>query len=186
MSSTPQPSQLMLGFMTIFSEGNGYVGGYLVTNSWGRPLEFRLSTAVQPNKVQQILYANTLTEYLCADLIGKTLIDKTSTPVHILFSDSLLVLPVRSRLEIPVLGVVPREGPDSGLPSDRDLISITHRACSLALCYESKWAADLPVIQERLERIDLGMDLSEPFLRIREAMGEARKMGVNRGTTQAA
>ena len=41
-------------------EASGYLGGYLVTNTWGRPLEFRLSSAVQPNRVQQILYAGTM------------------------------------------------------------------------------------------------------------------------------
>lgn len=72
MSDPTLPASLHLGFLTVFAEPNGYLGGYLTTNSWGRPLEFRLSTAVQPNKVQQILYARTLNEYLCADLIGKT------------------------------------------------------------------------------------------------------------------
>ena len=45
-----------LGFFTVQREPTGYVGGFLVTNRWGRPLEFRLSSPVLPNKVQQILY----------------------------------------------------------------------------------------------------------------------------------
>src|SRR6202049_3625030 len=67
---------LNVGFLTVLHEASGYLGGYLVTNVWGRPLEFRLSTAVQPNRVQQILYAGTLQAYLHADLIGKTLVEK--------------------------------------------------------------------------------------------------------------
>ena len=55
MASTA-PATLNLGFLMIVHEPNGYAGGYLVTNQWGRPLEFRLSTAVQPNRVQQVLY----------------------------------------------------------------------------------------------------------------------------------
>src|SRR6266481_10176718 len=86
LSSTT--ATLNLGFLTILHEPAGYLGGYLVTNSWGRPLEFRLSTAVQPNRVQQILYAGTLEGYLCADVIGKTLVDKTSTVVHLLVTDT--------------------------------------------------------------------------------------------------
>src|SRR5437588_8117327 len=39
-----------LGFLTIVQENGSYQGGYLVTNLWGRPLEFRLSSAVQPNR----------------------------------------------------------------------------------------------------------------------------------------
>src|SRR5437763_4934786 len=103
MSEATLPTHLHLGFLTVFAEPTGYLGGYLVTNSWGRPLEFRLSTAVQPNKVQQILYAGTLTEYLCADLIGRTLVEKTATPAHLLVTDSPNVLPLRSRVDVPVV-----------------------------------------------------------------------------------
>lgn len=172
--------------MTIFAEGSGYVGGYLVTNSWGRPLEFRLSTAVQPNKIQQILYADTLTEYLCADLIGKTLIDKTATPVQFLFVDTLLALPLRTRLDIPVLAVLPKDSPELASLSETEYRRISHRCSVVPLVHEAKHDADVPTIQELLERIDAGLDISEPFLRIREAMTEARKMGVNRGTAQVA
>src|SRR5205809_4555368 len=86
----------------IVHEPNGYVGGYLVTNQWGRPLEFRLSTAVQPNRVQQILYGGTLQSYICADLIGKTLVEKTSAGVQFVLTDHEAVLDLRQRLEIPV------------------------------------------------------------------------------------
>src|SRR6476620_3074633 len=84
MSESTLAGPIHLGFLTVFQEGPGYLGGYLVTNSWGRPLEFRLSTAVQPNRVQNLLYGKTLQEYLCADLIGKTLIDKCATPITML------------------------------------------------------------------------------------------------------
>src|SRR6476659_123684 len=70
MASTPTTGPLNLGFLTILQDGTSYLGGYLVTNQWGRPLEFRLTSAVQPNKVQQVLYAATLVPYICGDLIG--------------------------------------------------------------------------------------------------------------------
>src|SRR5262249_7230983 len=59
-STTSPPN---VGFLTVLQEPSGYLGGYLVTNLWGRPLEFRLTSAVQPNKVQQILYGDTLLSY---------------------------------------------------------------------------------------------------------------------------
>jgi hypothetical protein len=39
-------------------------------------------------------------------------------------------------------------------------------------------AADRPVVWELLDRVDTAVDLSEPFGRIREAIAEARRMGV--------
>src|ERR1700745_94300 len=91
-----------LGFLTILRDGAGYLGGYLVTNAWGRPLEFRLSSAVQPNRVQQILYGPSLEPYICADLVGKTLVDKTITAAHIILTDQRAALDLRLRVEVPV------------------------------------------------------------------------------------
>src|SRR5271168_101359 len=84
-----------LGFLTVLHEASGFLGGYLVTNIWGRPLEFRLSSAVQPNRVQQILYGGTLQPYICADLIGKTLVDKAGVPVQLVVTDREEVLDLR-------------------------------------------------------------------------------------------
>lgn len=176
MSDPTIPANPCLGFLTVFSEANGYLGGYLVTNSWGRPLEFRLSTAVQPNKVQQILYGNTLTEYLSSELIGKTLIEKTATPIHLLVTDSLHVLPIRNRLDTPVLLALP-DGRATHA-SERLLASFSHDRSSIPLALDLRWGEDEARIRAILDRVDSALDLAEPFTRIREAMGEARKMGV--------
>src|SRR5437763_16754070 len=146
MSEATLPTHLHLGFLTVFAEPTGYLGGYLVTNSWGRPLEFRLSTAVQPNKVQQILYAGTLTEYLCADLIGRTLVEKTGIPPHLLVTDSVNVLPLRSRVDVPVVAAVPAppvaDAPGSSGPGERSLATFSHPRSSVPLTLDLKWAGD--------------------------------------------
>ena len=181
MSESTPTGPIHLGFLTVFQENGGYLGGYLVTNSWGRPLEFRLSTAVQPNKVQSILYGPSLQEYLCADLIGKTLIDKCATPIHLLVTDSIQVLPIRSRLDAPVLAVIGPDEPDIPfLPSER--IARYERE-GPPIYFDPRLAEDRGRIQALLERLDTGFDMREPFSRIREAMSEARKLGV---TTRAA
>src|SRR5437588_8019973 len=96
-----------LGFLTILREAGGYLGGYLVTNLWGRPLEFRLSTAVQPNRVQQILYGSTLAGYVCGELIGKALFDKTGNCAHVILTDTADALGLRRCVEVPVVWVAP-------------------------------------------------------------------------------
>ena len=157
-----------LGFLSVFQEGGGHVGGYLVTNAWGRPLEFRLSSAVQPTKVQQILYGDTLHAYLCGELIGKTLLDKTATPVQCVVTDNPLALDLRLRLDIPVaLLHVGQDAPSAppGLMVQPNLY-----------CH-SRQPGDVAAIREVLARIP-SLDLAEPFARIKEAMSEARKLGV--------
>src|SRR4029077_1762342 len=94
-----------LGFLTVLHEASGFLGGYLVTNLWGRPLEFRLSTAVQPNRVQQILYGPTLPGYVCGELIGKTLVEKTGTPAQVILTDTFDVWNLRRIVDVPVVWV---------------------------------------------------------------------------------
>ena len=170
MSDNP-PSPVAVGFLTVIHDATGVFGGYLVTNAWGRPLEFRLTTAVQPNRVQQILYGPTLTEHLHADLIGKTLVEKTATQPGLIVTDSLPALGLRSRVGVPVVAL----GPADGVP---DLIVLASPRSSVPLLLAARFDEDRPLIEDRLERIDPAVDLAEPFGRIREAMAEARKMGV--------
>jgi hypothetical protein len=162
--SQAAPAAWNVGFLTIVRETAGFLGGYLVTNPWGRPLEFRLSTAVQPNRVQQILYGATLEPYVCADLIGKTLIEKTAAPAQVIVTDTEAALDVRQRLDVPVaLLRTTKEAGDSATPG---------------LTIHPRFPHDSAVVGELRERLGTAFDLNEPFLRIREAIGEARKMGV--------
>ena len=169
-----------LGFLTVLHEASGYLGGYLVTNVWGRPLEFRLSSAVQPNRVQHILYAATLEPYICADLIGKTLVDKAAVPVQLIVTDHEAVLDLRLKLECPVLWLAPVA--DSRRESDDHrgaLVSPGEAGRGSLLCHP-RFGSDVPLARELLTRLDSSFDLAEPFLRVREAIGEARKLGVHK------
>jgi hypothetical protein len=183
LSQTIAPATLNLGFLTVLREPNGYLGGYLVTNQWGRPLEFRLSTAVQPNRVQQILYAGTLEAYLCADLIGKTLVDKTAVPAQLLLTDTEAALDLRARVEAPVLWLAPPDrGERPAVAGDQPGVASTvvgpAPASRGTIHCHARFPQDAAVIREMIEGLTGVVDLAEPFARIREAIGEARKMGV--------
>ncbi len=165
MAAVPPPAT-NLGFLSVFSEANGYIGGYLVTNGWGRPLEFRLTSAVQPNRVQQILYGDTLPGFLCGELIGKTLVEKTTTPAQLILTDNPLALDVRLRLEQPVALWQAADTPPPGLIVQPNI-----------WCH-ARFPEDVATVRDLLEKIG-PIDLGEPFVRVREAMAEARKLGVS-------
>ena len=180
MSTSPAPlavidrtsGPLQLGFLTVLRDANGYLGGYLVVNGWGRPLEFRLTSAVQPNRVQQILYGDTLGPYVCADLIGKTLVDKAGIPVRLVVTDREEVLDLRLKLDVPVAWLA---------PPDADGAAVEARPAAPgrgAVHCHPRFDADGATVRGLLEQLDAAFDLAEPFQRIREAIGEARKMGV--------
>jgi hypothetical protein len=168
VASTP----LNIGFLSVLQEGGGYLGGYLVTNVWGRPLEFRLSSAVQPNRVQQILYANTLVPYICGDLIGKALVEKAGLPVQLIVTTCESALDLRLKLEVPVVWLAPPDDSRAGGPLAVELPETR----GVLVCH-SRCPGDMAAVRQLLAEMN-GLDLVEPFARIREAIGEARKMGV--------
>ena len=171
VSQSPTLSSPTLAFLTVLQEPSGWLGGYLVTNGWGRPIEFRLTTAVQPNRVQTALYGPTLNEYLIADLIGKTLVEKTATKADLIVSDTAAALPLRSRIVMPVVSLR-----SSNVPAGVTVID--HPRAPGGLLLPALYATDRGAVAAILDRIDPAVELAEPFGRIREAIAEARKMGV--------
>lgn len=163
-----------LAFLTVQQEPAGWTGYYLVTNAWGRPLEFRMSSAVQPNRVQTALYGPTLLDYLHGDVIGKALVDKTTLKPDLIVTDTPPALALRARVEVPVVALRP-----DGVMLPADTRALTHPRSSLALLVAAAFAADEPLVAARLDAVDPSVDLSEPFARIREAVAEARKLGVS-------
>jgi hypothetical protein len=164
------------GFMTIVHESNGYVGGYLVTNTWGRPLEFRLSTAVQPNRIQQILYGQALQPYVFADLIGKALFERTATRPQLVLADRAPLLSLRPHVDVPMVYLPQENAPSRSESSDCAFIISTADGSSAAFCH-SGFAADRELARTLLDRLRDNIDVNEPFGRIRDAVSEARKMG---------
>ena len=129
-----------LGFLTVQQEPAGWAGYYLVTNAWGRPLEFRLTTAVQPTRVQQLLYGNTLTEYLHGEVIGKALVEKTSILPGLIVADSVSALGLRAHTAVPVVALVP----DAGHAPDR--IAVRHARFPHPFWVHAQHAADRETI----------------------------------------
>jgi hypothetical protein len=173
---TPASPPAHLGFLTVAHEPGGFLGGYLVTNFWGRPLEFRLSTAVQPNRVQQILYGSTLADYVCGELIGKALYDKTGSPAQVILTDTVDAWSLRQVIDVPVI----RVAPIGELPAGPDPSAIVVRAAISdrgPLLAHPDFPDDGPRVKDLFDRL-AGLDMSEPFARIRDAIAEARKMGV--------
>ena len=92
-----------LGFLTAIEvPERGFVGGLLVTNHFGRPLEFQCTAPLKPNRAQEILYGPTLVPYVLGDLIGRTLIEKVGVKPHLVLTERNDLLPMRELVSIPV------------------------------------------------------------------------------------
>jgi hypothetical protein len=184
MSSGEMPPQASLGFLTVLEhEEHGLVGGYLLLNTSGRPLEFHCTAPVKPNRAQQILFGPTLESYLYGEQIGQTLLIKSALQPLFVCTDVVGALAVRDYVATPVVFVVAAaEAPQAGTnlvwrvdTAQRDGAHLNPFVLGRnQLAVPANHDDDRVAISQRLESI-AELDLAEPFERIREAVEEAHK-----------
>ena len=169
-------------------ENAGFIGGLLVLDRSGRPLEFHCTTPVRATRAQQILYGPTLRPYLFAEQIGDTLLSRMKASPEVLFVDQPEILELRETTTFPIVCVLPRG--DALPPRDTasrdtasrdtasgdtvarlDLLEFTLGRNRLAVTTARR--DDIAIVSESLREVAGWCDFSEPFQRIRDAVVEA-------------
>ena len=167
--TTSAKSLPCLGFLTVIEHAErGLLGGYLLLNAAGRPLEFHCTAPVKPSRPQEILYGPTLRPYLYGEQIGQTLLTRSKLTPIVVCTDSEPMLAAREHTHLPVALV----GATAGLPGS-GLVSI--RLGQNDILLPAAYSADEQIIKDRWPAQADDLDLTEPFSRIREALDEAQK-----------
>jgi hypothetical protein len=173
---TASRETLRLGFLTTIEHHNDcFVGGLLITNHLGRPLEFQCTTPVQPNTTQKILYGPTLKPFVLSELIGRTLYERADVKPDLLLVDQDDLIPLREWLNIPVaclnskaaVPVLVGGAEEGTLTLGRQQLRVHH-------AHES----DCETILQQSHLLPEQADLEEPFQRVREALQEVLSPGV--------
>lgn len=110
--------QLQLAYLRLATPmPQTYVGGLMVTDYRGMPVAFHYTEPIQPNKIQQILYGQSLSRYIRQEVMLGALLKGLNANYHcvIVDDDHLLNVAVAERLGAPVVRVsdtqnVPRLG----------------------------------------------------------------------------
>ncbi len=198
---------LRLGFFSVCPHvDGGFIGGYLILNGVGRPLEFHCTTPVKPTRTQEILYGATLKPYLFGEQIAPVLVAKAKTQVHAVFVSQWESLTLASQISEPVAFVCPEgETPFPEAPNgDSDVPRLNGRwdtspsggtqtcgviervgipPCQTVRIGKNRLAvaAIRPEAPEELRQLlgpwETGLDLVEPFGRIQAALEEASRRG---------
>lgn len=187
MSAATAPNA-PLGFLTVVENPElGLLGGYLLLNAAGRPLEFHCTAPVKPNRAQEILYGPTLRPFLYGEQIGQTLLTRSKLKPLVVCTDSEPVLAAREAVELPIVLVL-GERSEVRVQRSEEEVSIQpqpppttcyqHSAFTLAssrVWLPAAHAADETLIRQRWPAQADALDLWEPFARIREALEEAQR-----------
>lgn len=164
-----------LGFLTVTEHSElGLFGGYLVLNNAGRPLEFHCTAPVKANRAQEILYGPTLRPYLYGEQIGQTLITKAKNEVALVCTDQAACLAAREFSEKPLLLVRGKNG-DHEAGDGEVAFGARFLLGKNDIAVAAKYETDEQAARAFHATLVDGIDLLEPFARIREALEEAQK-----------
>ncbi len=192
MDSAKNSSRPAIGFLTVIEHPqHGLFGGYLILNFAGRPLEFHCTAPIKPNRAQQILYGPTLDSFLYGEQIGSTLLGHAKTSPRLICTDREPVLSLRDLIELPVALVLPpaeSQANGGNGPSANDAPTlrvdqshprvprlITFELGRNRLAVSQQKGDDRALLSEQFGEAAAGLDLWEPFTRIREAIEEAQQ-----------
>jgi len=173
MSANGKQEQYRLGFLTAIEvPEKGYVGGLLVTNHFGRPLEFQCTLPVKPNATQEMLYGPTLAPFLLGELIGQTLVEKAGVKPQLILTDREQILELRNHLAAPVAFVSAKDDAKTEAPA--------MKLGRQKIYFHAAHTDDEQTVTRDAKQVPGDADLCEPFERVREALQETIRLGALR------
>jgi len=89
-------------------EFNGqFLGGLLVVDAQGIPVEFQYTEPVVPDKIQRIIYGKSMNRYLKAEVIARTLWKNLSNKPGLLVVNDNLLFSIWQELKVPMVQMEP-------------------------------------------------------------------------------
>lgn len=157
------------------------MGGLLVTDQKGFPLEFRYTDPVSPSALQRIIYGHALDRYLIVEVISRSLVESVADKPDIFITNSTLILELNDLLGAPLISI--QEGNESPFSElghfskldNGDIVMQIHPSGSPAHITFAGEEKEFEKIQPILESVGGEMDLLEPIKRINEALSEIIK-----------
>lgn len=178
MAANGKQEQLRLGFLTAIEvPEKGFIGGLLVTNQSGRPLEFQCTVPVKPNATQEILYGPTLEAFVLGELIGGTLVEKAGVKPQLILTDRQPILELRNHVEQPLALVGDHGNSD---PRGDDVTSQRVKLGRQFVRFHPAHESDRGTLTRDAGSIPADADLQEPFERVRDALQETLRSGALR------
>ncbi|HUG70658.1 MAG TPA: hypothetical protein VMM76_23115 [Pirellulaceae bacterium] len=186
MSASGSKSVPSVGFLTVQEFADlGLIGGYLILNAVGRPLEFHCTAPVRPNRAQEILYGPTLAPFLYGEQIGQTLVAKGKSRPMFVCTNVEPVLSAREFVSVPLVLLTESgdeaneryrlDAPHSATPAPQSRKLLPFQLASHHAAVAEDHARDREKIVEQWQPHAEAMNLLEPFSRLREAIEEAQR-----------
>ncbi len=162
----------VFGFLTVMDDATGaMLGGLLLLNRRGRPLEFHCTAAVAASRAEEILFGPTLRPHIHCERIGAALLAKATQRISLLAVNQLPSWPIADDTSVPVVLVDPRSPEPAASDEQGD------RRPTVPACLDRLDPGQRAATEALLVDLQRYVDLAEPFERIAEAIREAGLLG---------
>lgn len=174
-----EKAPLKLGFLSYkdFDNGRRYRGAILVTDTSGKPLEFRATAPVQPNLIQKILYGKRLLPHILVELMGTPLVKAIKEKPSCILVMNRDLLALQGKVDSPIICLRPQGAFSPSGGEDALLTELMESAEFKPIVIEGNkdCIEDFRVWRIKLQEVFKGVDLLEPFERIGKAVEEVEK-----------
>ncbi|WP_457640711.1 hypothetical protein [Persephonella sp.] len=161
---------MRLAYINFLIEEDNYRAGVLLTDQHTKPIEFRITTNLNIDQLQEILYGETLKEVLYKERFTVQLLNSLQEEFDIVMTKEKSLLSIRKEIDKPVIHVQKYE---YFMPLNRR----SHKIVNLQEKYEPLYITISPQdenrlvsISNQLNEIYKNFNLMEPFDRIEKAI----------------
>lgn len=178
-----KPGDLKLAYLMVASPvPNVFVGGLMVTDGRGLPLEFRYSEPIQPTRIQQVLYGQVLSSYIKREVIMETLLKSVEAKFKCLLveDETFVDYPAKGfqivRLSATRSSPIGEVGKTEEISPQEILLQVTPEGSPVRIHRQSGKAQPATEGEEKTDVTALlveagqGMDICEPLKRIEKAL----------------
>jgi hypothetical protein len=171
--------ELRLAYFVAIKEGASYLGGLLMTNAQGIPLDFRYTEPITPTKLQSVLYGKALEPHLRGEVIQKALLKEIKAPPDLMFVRISDVMDdYVADAKFPILAVQLSQDHHLSAPGETNrvsgrelLVQISDGASPLRVIFaQGLGQPEQDLAVTKLIQAGNQMDLTEPMDRTLEAL----------------
>ncbi len=167
-----------LGYLKIIEKDSGFIGGLMITDDSGIPLEFKYTEPVIPSKIQQVIYGKVLKKYIREDVITKSLLKELKNIPSLIIVDEPSEISGKDKIgKFPAVSIQKTSLPQLSAPGetqrvkDKEIVFQPYQDLNpLRIIFG---VAD-PELQEKvlliIEEISQKMDIAEPLERVEKAL----------------
>jgi hypothetical protein len=165
-------------FVSIAVDDFVFIGGAMVTDNFGLPIEFRYTEPVRANRLQRVLYGDVLERFIHTDVILTNLLERMEQrPSLIIVNNDAFVKSVNAKGSIGVwlsetrVPRLPNTGDIQSVAADEFLAQLSDSGSPARLRTDASVTAEAQQeISGQLAELTKTMDIAEPLRRIEAAI----------------